>query len=882
MNLTTSAKNISTILGLCISICSISTHTFAQEIEEITVQAVKDFYSIMPEENSESTFGLSKSLAETPRSITEVRADLVEKFVLRSVDDLVRLTPGAFTSSFFGIKGAMDIRGEPADNYFRGFRRIANPGAFNTIVRGAEKLEIMRGPVSPLYGSGSVGGQLNYTPKSSKVKGDKYIDEITGGASLTLGSYQQQIISGNLGAPFMLGDKEAGVHIFAEMEDSESFFKDYYPSSFLVQAAFDIDWSDSTKVEFGVQYQTSDSIQAPGWTRVTQELIDSGEYMTGSGAQSIVLGDNFNLDPNAVDLNGAPIPINATDFTQTTLNTLNPIGSEWLMPQESALVAGFAPSSLNNAFTNVGSFCIPVGPSNATYRGQSMNCLGSGFPGSFNWFLANKDTYPDGPNPFQLLNVGTAQLAHDTLFIDTVDYADTNAITAYLDITTDLDNGMIWKNEIFYDYLEHTKYQSWGFTAFYPQVDTFELRSSLTFSLDKGSWSSENIVGANYRYEDLEMWHAWYDETFDFRDLTVGPTANDRISPASFNPYQFSDPNDPYSGTLVRNFNEVHLSTNENIGFFAMSDISVDKFNLLLGARYDIFNVESEDGWVSLGGDPQGNGVIEGDEDAVSYNVSLSYTNEGFTPYITYAESNSLSPNQVGGIMPSTVEDGSFVQDSELFEAGIKYMDGIFYASLSYFDQEKSYRADQTDALVAVYGEGVEFELRALITDNFSILATVSDSDTTEISDGALAVINSADFAAENGLTPDQVYGGRIAGDRATFAGSGVEMNRGGLPDTIASIYGTYTTYFEDSELTSSLGVTWVDETFTDVFETILLPSYSIVNGSISYSKNGLTALLQANNLLDEEYYTSADLFDSVVVKPSEGRTFSFMLSYDF
>ena len=35
-------------------------------------------------------------------------------------------------------------------------------------------------------------------------------------------------------------------------------------------------------------------------------------------------------------------------------------------------------------------------------------------------------------------------------------------------------------------------------------------------------------------------------------------------------------------------------------------------------------------------------------------------------------------------------------------------------------------------------------------------------------------------------------------------------------------------------------------------------------------------------NLLDEEYYTNADLFDSVVIKPSEGRTLSFMLSYEF
>ena len=32
----------------------------------------------------------------------------------------------------------------------------------------------------------------------------------------------------------------------------------------------------------------------------------------------------------------------------------------------------------------------------------------------------------------------------------------------------------------------------------------------------------------------------------------------------------------------------------------------------------------------------------------------------------------------------------------------------------------------------------------------------------------------------------------------------------------------------------------------------------------------------------NEKYYTSADLFDSVVVKPSEGRTASVMFSYKF
>ena len=125
-------KNVSKsrrVLVIALVWCGLAPNISSAEesdIDEIVVVGASDYYSIMPDEPSESAFGLNKSLVETPRSLTEVREDLVTKFALRSVDDLVRLTPGSFTSSFFGIKGAMDIRGEPADNYFRGFRRVAN------------------------------------------------------------------------------------------------------------------------------------------------------------------------------------------------------------------------------------------------------------------------------------------------------------------------------------------------------------------------------------------------------------------------------------------------------------------------------------------------------------------------------------------------------------------------------------------------------------------------------------------------------------------------------------------------------------------------------------------------------------------------------------
>ncbi|GLR69453.1 TonB-dependent siderophore receptor [Agaribacter marinus] len=822
------------------------------KVERIQVTgATSDNYGIMPSEDSSSAFGLDKSLFETPRSLTEVSEDLVDKFALRSVDDLVHLTPGAFTSSFFGIKGAMDIRGEPADNYFRGFKRIANPGAFNTIIRGAEKLEILRGPVSPLYGSGSVGGQLNYIPKSAKVDGSKYIEDVAGDVNVTLGTYDQQILSGSIGIPFSLGGKYGGVNIFAEIEDSGSYFDGYNPSSELVQAAVDIDLSDYTTLEFGIQYQSSDSIQVPGWTRVTQDLIDNGTYITG-------------------------LP--------QVLNSDNPIGADTLLPQESAFVAPFAPGFLNNAFSNTGSFCSAAGAGegNAVYNGFEISC-----PGAFGNFLAGTSDI----NPFELTNVGTAQLDHQMTFIDELDFADTTTFTLYFDLSHELSNGMVWKNEAFYDYMDHTKYQSWGFTALYPDAYLFELRSSLNFETEFDGFLANTIIGANYRYEDLSNNAAFFDETFDFRDITVGPTPNDRISPAVVNPYEFAnivrdaDGNPTgIEGTLLRNFNERHDSVTANTGLFFLTDITFDKLSIILGGRYDYFDVESEDTWVSYFGQPQGNGVITGSDSAFSYNVSVSYNADGIVPYFTFSETNSLSTNQLGGIIPSTIESSEYLQESSLAEVGVKanLLDGRFYTALSYYDQEKTFRDGQTNALVAVFGKGLEFELRALLTENLSITATATNTDTSEISDGALAVINGADFAAQNGLEAWEVYGGRIAGIRSAFVGNGVELERGGLPDNIASVYTNWSQALGEGEFNASIGVTYVDSTYTDVLQTILLPSYTVWNGSVGYAQGPFSVLLKANNLLDEEYYTSADLFDSVVVKPSEGRTFSVTLSYAF
>ena len=815
------------------------------ELEDFVVSEVTDDLSILPSEPSDGAFGLDLNLLETPRSVTEVSSDLIKSYGLRSVDDLVRLTPGAFTSSFFGIRGAMDIRGAAADNYFRGFRRIANPGAFNTIVRGAESLEVLRGPVSPLYGHGSVGGQLNYSPKTSKSETAKYISEPTGRIDATVGSYDQKLLAVEYGSPFTTpGGKQAGVYFFGEVEKSGSYYHGYSPSSELAQLAFDMDFSDRTTLEFGVQYQTTDSIQVPGWTRVTQELIDSGQYITGT-------------------------PSELNDLTEV-------VGADRLTPEESGFVTPFAPAGINNSFSGTTNFCPPSDAQGYTFTFRDFTGGVCPFP------LENPITNP-----------GLSSIGHRVTYIDPLDFADTTAITAYFDAVTQVSENLVWKNQFFYDYLDHTKYQSWGFTALYPGVEALEVRSSLTFDFSNDQFDSQTIFGINVRKEDTDHNEAWWDENFDRRDMLVGPTADDRIDWAVLDPWAdatilYDADGNPsgLEGTVRRNFNGQQKSIMINTGLFLMSNIKLGAFNLLLGGRYDQFDVDSKDDALALLGLPYDTrGELSGDEDATSYNVSLSYdTDFGLRPYITVAESSSLSTNQVGGINPNSVADSSFVQQSEITEGGFKFsgMDGALYAAIAYYEQERTFRDGQTQAIIAQFGKGIEAETRIVFNDSFYLTATLTHSDITEISDGALAVINHAQFAEQNDLAVTDLYNGRVAGNRAWFVGSQTEVDTPGLPDTVASAYGSYSFSVSDAQMIASLGFTYADETYMDVTESTLLPSYMVWTASLSYLKDSYEIMATINNLTDEEYYTKADLFDGVVVKPSEGQTISVMFSYNF
>ena len=195
----------SVLLGAC---AALAPPALAQATDEIIV--VADPLEFLEQDSSASVYGLDLSYAETPRAISAISDETIARFGIETVDDLAAVAPGTFTGSFFGVPGSVTLRGNRADSYFRGFKRVENPGTFPTPIGASERIEVVRGPTPAIYGAGRVGGFVNVTPLTARTQ--KQIGErgrlIEIGA--TLGSYNKHIAHGSAGAAFNLGGGHTG------------------------------------------------------------------------------------------------------------------------------------------------------------------------------------------------------------------------------------------------------------------------------------------------------------------------------------------------------------------------------------------------------------------------------------------------------------------------------------------------------------------------------------------------------------------------------------------------------------------------------------------------------------------------------------------------
>lgn len=435
----------------------------AEEAEDDTIVVVGNL-NALPVDDVGSVFGFDRNLVETPRSASTVSSEQLERFGITDIYGLVAQAPGTFTNSFFGVGGALDIRGTPGETYFRGVRRLDNAGNYPTPIAAADRIDIVRGPASPISGPSKTGGYINFVPKTARV-GSGFRRDITGDVRITAGSFDKGVISASLIGPIDIGDTKAGFAIYAEIEDSGSFYRNIHTDQKILQGSFDFDVGTNARVEFGGMYHQFDGVQNGGFNRLTQDLIDNGTYITGQA--------------QIVDQDGDG-QLSRDEFRN--IGNFNPFGTF-------GCAAGSTPATSDGGFGS---------PFAADFTDE---CFQQSFP------------------QLALENTGTTTLDRRNVLAGPDDFLENESILLYADFIWESDSGFEIKNQLFYDATDNLNENSYGFSQL---VDSWVIENKLIFSnsytTEYGKFSFQ--LSPSVRHTDFTQADDFDFEFFHRVDLT--------------------------------------------------------------------------------------------------------------------------------------------------------------------------------------------------------------------------------------------------------------------------------------------------------------------------------------------------------------------------
>ena len=817
-------RNVRQLLALGAFLSAVTAVIPAAVAEEDVMEevVVTGDLNSLPGEDVKSIFGFNKSILETPRSVSTVSEELMDRMNMQDIDELVTVSPGSFTQSFFGVAGGLDVRGTPGETYFRGIRRLDNPGNYPTPIGASDRVDIVRGPASPIYGPSKIGGYLNFNPKSARIEETgAYIEENTGALSYTTGSWDKSVLTAEIGGPAEFAGKPMGFYLYGELENSDTFYENAPGvEQSLVQASFDMDLNDKIQLQFGGMYHDYSGAQNAGWNRITQDLIDSGAYITGSPSPLDTDGDG-KISHQEYDVDG-------DGFTD-----LNP----------------FAFWSGDNGL-----------PANSTLTFDDI----SGF---FNSDL------------LALNGVGTAILDPKTTLIGAEDRLENQVATLYFDVIIDTDAGWEVKNQLFYESYENLNENAYGFSQFH---ETYVIEEKLVLSK---TYTFDSLVASvqlspSIRFTDFEHGDDYTNEYFGRRDLTGPSTALDaRLLATSID----DDYTEYYIGEYTDIGLAFLTDLSWENGLSLLIGARHDRLDMESRQPADKLLLASSNNFCTDGSCIDL--AAEDDVSGNSWTVSLSYeiASTGIIPYVTLSEQATVIAGQGAELTVSNVASGGAFDSSELTEFGVKgelLEDGRLYFSLSHYEQERTdFSAQSIVTNQAVKTEGTEFELRWAVNDALFVGATYTNVEALNLAsmeDGRrFSFYGAEDLPA---IDPALLFGGQIGGPVSVAASGG---RRAGMPENIYSVYGTY---LFDNGVSVSASVTDVDSVASGFSNSITLPAYTLVNMTLGYETESWKFSLTGKNLTDERYFRSnfPNLFGSTIVLPELPRHFIAKAQYSF
>jgi len=840
------------------------------------LEVVHDPSRPVPREPSGVLLGIDRPLLETPRAVSFVGAETIDLLGLSAVEDLVRVVPGVYTTTRWGIQGSIDVRNVPADTYFRGMKRLNLQGHGRSVLAAVDGIEVVKGPATPLYGMGKIGGYTNMVPRSVRAATGGYWSEPQGYVQMTFGSFAKSELSFGVGGPLPTPERQGGYYVYGLVEDSNSHVDHVPIAQRVLQASLALDdFVGDFRLEAGMNLQRSGTAGAL-INRLTQDLADDGRYIRG-----LPLVD---LDADGDGRIGF-LEMHARSPVDGNVSAGNrPLQQHWAWPTDAdgvplpldrfPVVAGI-PESLYEYLLE-----HPEADPTGLLRAQG----------------------PGGPVPISgRVPVGFA-LDPRTIGLAELDPSRPGALereleadfaTLYFDLIDDTDPRLTIKNQLFFDAMWQYKLSELPFSQ---EQDVYVVEDKLTvtrvFNRLPAWIDVEGLATANVRY------------TSSKGRTSSGDYATHRAD-AMHDAGGTLPPNARFATSLLDDRVDeggmpwtAHYATDSlEIGAGVIVDVVLhDKTTLTLGARVDRSKASNVDygGVVDLSAGSAGQPVVltedrraSGWDSGVSWSFSVSRRfGAGFHPYATIGESTLALDGNNNKYSNDVIEHGH-IGKARLTEIGLKaaLLDDRMYFSVAGYEQARrdAQLGDPAGILnahvSATSTKGWEAEMHWAPARNLSLSLYALHQVTRYapnvggpmmVDARALGFRDVVD-ADGNVIYPAEalLYGGRsflVLPD-----GLDEYARKQGNPE---SQQGFLFRYELDSGLGFTLSGNHFSSTYSGRLKLVELPAADVINAGVYLNRGAWQLKLDVWNLLDERYFRArtGDTLGDMLVSTMPGR----------
>ena len=810
---------------------SLASTAIAAPAEEVQQESVVKRGQPVLEEVTVTARNRTESLQEIPVAINAFSAKEIERSGMQDLRDVVRSSPGlVYDSSGTIATGAITIRGMSQPGLIGDDTNVAmfvdgvyvsgRASQFMPMM-GLERIEVVRGPQSAIYGRNAFSGAMNYitTKPGQELEG---VFEVTGGAE------GQQGIKGRISTP--MGDKMA---ISVDVVDSES------------GSTFDQDLGaiDNEAQRVRLLFNPTDSLEFD----LSAMHIDMREHH--NPGYEIEKNAERPAEINTSATGGAPFLIPFVHYTtdfQTGTNTLTPAGMAAVTGEPTAYYgeakAADADGYVGNAF----------GVTNES----DLYSL------RVNWDVGNVTltsiTASSETETRSLQGYANAYFAPTMVFAPVLPipngFAPVTAVEDMPNYVTSIPLGPTTTGHLLlvnaYNYGGQPNDDRKSFSQ------EFRIQSN-----DSGPWQWS--AGLLYSEVDLDQW------LVSSALPASGSPFGDEINTVTIASSILSvDENGD-----ARKLTQTNHSTEMSSAFAALAYDVTDKLNVGIEARYTKEDKIADNVLHFTGAQ----GVQEGSWDWVSPRLIATYIYDEYTTFYLNIADGTKSGGINGGT-PIASEITYEPESNTTFELGAKrtVLDGRGYMNIAAYqvnwDDQQIRQFSQFSngatipaAIVTNLGEveirGLEIETAFQISDNWSFHSAYTYSDAEVVKGEQVFSFGFVDYDAMDSNSTAYPFCFPVAGGGCEVM-SNLQVSDGDLsgkvmPNTYENTFNAGFRYRRDlpngAEFYTDLSSVWKDKRYINTVNTLWIEDHWDVNLIAGIDGDNWYGKLSVKNLLDDD-----------------------------